>query len=158
MAASKLATEPDSREEGWLDFVLGWPARLGIDVPSLGLGSSVSIESSPRPEMAVVLVAQAYVAWVLGTIGCVARAGLSWAGYGAILARQLGAISLEQRGQSSAVRTLLDESAAQLRELGELSVQEARALQKNLLQLAERLRELEDGTLDEPRRYAKAKH
>jgi hypothetical protein len=90
-----------------------------------------------------------------------ARAGLSWASYGALLAQQLAAIGLElgfdagRRG--TAIRMLLDESAAQLRELGELSVQEARALQRNLQKLAEQLRDLDDGTLEEPQRFGKVK-
>lgn len=107
--------------------------------------------------MVLVLVAEAYVSWLLGGLMYLARAGVSWAAYGRFLAQQLAAIRLWERGRNSGMRTLLDESAAQLREVGELSVQEARALQRNLHRLAERLRELEDGPLDEPRRYAKTK-
>jgi hypothetical protein len=105
--------------------------------------------------MAVVLMSQAYVAWLLSGLWSFGRAGISWATYAPVLLRQLAAIGFGQR--SDAIRLLLDESAAQLRDLGDLSVQEALALRKLLLELAARLRQLDGETLDEPRRYAKAK-
>lgn len=162
MAASEVAPETDG-QEGWIEFARSWSFGLGfprLDLPSLNLpslGLPSSVDSGLRPDVAVLLVAQAYVAWVLGGIGYFARAGVSWAGYGAVLAQQLAAIALEPRAETTGMRTLLDESAAQLRELGDISVQEARALQRRLQQLAEQLRELDNGTLEEPRRYAKTK-
>jgi hypothetical protein len=157
MAAGERVAE----DRGWLDLARDWTS--GLELPQL-LGDADSpspLASTQGPAVALVLVAQAYVAWVLSGVGMFARAGLSWAGYGAILAQQLVALGLElgvdESRRGTAIRTLLDESSAQLRELGELSVQEARALQRNLLALAEQLRDLDDETLDDPPRYGKVK-
>ena len=164
MAATEHVAEPRS----WLDLARDWTSNLelpGLRLPDLGLADDASpsstLISSNGLHVALVLVAQAYVAWIVSGLGMFARAGLSWAGYGAVLAQQLAAIGLElgfeRGGRGTAIRTLLDESAAQLRELGELSVQEARALQRNLLTLAEHLRDLDDGMLEKPHRYGKVK-
>ena len=164
MAASEPIAEPRS----WMELAREWTSGLelpNLRLPDLGFSDDASparaLLSSNGPHVALVLVAQAYVAWIASGVGMFARAGLSWASYGAVLAQQLAAIALEmgfdngRRG--TAIRTLLDESAAQLRELGELSVQEARALQHNLLELAEQLRDLDDSTLAQPHRYGKVK-
>jgi hypothetical protein len=117
--------------------------------------SPTSVESRSRPATAALLIAQAYIAWLLWTLRSISRASVSWAAYAALLARQLAAIGLGERG--SAIRLLLDETVARLRDLGDLSVQEAQSLRKVLLELAAELRQLDSETLDEPRRYAKAK-
>lgn len=103
----------------------------------------------------MILVAKAYVGWLLGVLRGLTRAGMSWAAFGRLLAWQLGAIRLG-RGDAR-VRVLLDESAAHLRELGELSVQEALALRKLLNDLLQQLRQLDSSNLDHPRRFAKVK-
>lgn len=109
----------------------------------------------PKPARALGLVAQAYVAWLARSLRYLARAGTTSAGYARVLAWQLGAIAFGQGHDG--VRVLIDESVAHLRECGDLTVQEALALQKLLRELGEALRDLEAETLEEPRRYAKAK-
>lgn len=156
MAATERIAEPRS----WLDLARDWTPSLAL--PDLRLpevareGGAVSSSA-----LALVLVAQAYVAWVMNGAGAFARAGLCWATYGALLAQQLVAVALELGGdrarRGTAIRTLLDESTAQLRELGELSVQEARTLQRNLQKLADQIRDLDGDTLEEPHRFGKAK-
>jgi hypothetical protein len=156
MAATERIVEPRS----WLDLARDWTSAVELPelrLPEFARGDGVVSSSA----LALVLMAQAYVAWVLGGVGMLARAGLSWASYGALLAQQLLAIALElgldsgRRG--TAIRTLLDESAAQLRELGDLSVQEARTLQRNLQKLADQLRDLDGESLEQPHRFGKVK-
>ncbi len=121
----------------------------------LGSDRARGVAGASKPALAIALVAEAYLALLFRGARYAGRASLSSAAYGRMLAWQLGAIGLGLR--SDAVRVLIDKSAAQLRALGELTVQEALALQKLLRELAEELRRLEDGTLQEPHRFAKAK-
>jgi hypothetical protein len=108
-----------------------------------------------KPASALLLLMEAHVAMLFRGMRFLGRASLSSAAFGQVLASQLGAISFGQ--QDEAVRILLDEGAAQLREMGELAVQEAHALERLLGGLAQQLRRLEDDELDEPRRFARAK-
>lgn len=151
MAAASEATNRSAYQEalsaldGAARSILGTPSHDRVPL----------IERVPTPARVVALVAQAYVEWLVGGLRYFGRAGISSAAYGRVLAWQLGAVALGQGGHG--VRVLVDESVAQLRELGELTVQEALALQKLLRELSEELRQLEDETLDAPRRYARAK-
>ena len=145
-AAGEAGGFPEGTFSGWSRTARSW---LGA---ASGEGRAGRVS---RSATAVVLVAEAYLALLIRGARYAGRAGLSSALYGGMLASQLGAIGLGLR--SDAVRVLIDESAAQLRELGELTVQEALSLQQLLRELAEQLRSLEDGTLDEPRRFARAK-
>lgn len=153
MAPINDVEDTDAQDHDPRDLARLLVSTLGLSDPA----NTVSSGSGKRPEMALLLVAQAYAAWLQSGLGYTARAGMSWVGYGALLAQQLGAVVSGRQDQDSAMRILLDETAAQLREVGELSMQEARVLQDNLRQLREKLRELEDGAHDEPHRYAKAK-
>lgn len=114
MAASAQAPEPRS----WIEIARYFAS--GLDLPSIGLSNKASpvsaLLSPDGPQVALVLVAQGYVAWIVSGIGMFARAGVSWAGYGRVLAEQLAAIGLamgsDSDTRSPAIRTLLDESAA----------------------------------------------
>jgi len=120
-----------------------------------GSASGVAGAFPSRPASALILLAEAHVAMLFRGMRFLGRAGLSSAAFGQVLASQLGAMTFGQRDE--ALRVLLDEGAAQLREMGELAVQEARALERLLGQLAQQLRRLEDEELGEPRRFARAK-
>ena len=121
--------------------------------------SSRSHLPSAKPLAAIVFViAEALGVCILSGLGSLFRVSSSWANFGLMLAQQL-ATALRDREvpRDDTIRMLLDESLTQLRELGDLSLQEARLLQQNLLTLSQHLRELDNSTSATARRYARTK-
>ena len=109
------------------------------------------------PPQIVALAAQASGACVVSGVGLALRAGLSWATYAGVLARQLRAAAREPATARDHLRVLLDQTLTQLREIGELSLQEAQILQQDLQQLSAQLRDLDATEVPKPPRYARAK-
>ena len=120
-------------------------------------------DSAARPhgeidrKMLLALMGQALGACVVSGCQTYFRIGLSWAGFGSTVVRNLGSILRQSGSDDGSRRAVLDDSIAHLREVGELSAQEARLLQRNLAQISLRLRDLESASYDEPQRHAKSK-
>ena len=123
-----------------------WEALVG---PWIGDGQTTLPLALPMPRTidqqdVMALVAQAYFVWMSGGLRYSNRVAGLWNEYSRTLAERFATAASVPDAAGVELVTLVDEARAQLRQVGELTLQEARLLQEEMDRLAAEMRRLVD--------------
>ena len=138
-----------------------WAEIVG---PWMGDGQPIKPLHLPIPQTidqqsVMTLVAQAYFAWISGGLRHSSRVAVLWNEYFRTLAERFNAAASVPGAAEIELVSLVDESRAQLRQLGELSLQEVRLVQEEMDRFAAAMRHLVDDQCpgEQRHRYWKVK-
>ena len=152
-----ISASPDCPE----DVARFWAALVG---PWIGDSQTNAPLPLPIPQTidqqsVMALVAQAHVAWMSGGFRYSSRVAVLWAEYHRTLGERFSAAASVPDAAGVELVTLVDDARAQLRQLGELTLQEARLLQEEMDRFAAAMRHLVDdqGPGEQRHRYWKVK-
>ena len=141
---------PEDVTRIWAAFVGPWMGD-GQTTPPLLLPIPRTIDQ----QNVMALVAQAYFAWMNGGLRYSNRVAGLWNEFYRTLAERFAAAASVPGAAGVELVTLVDEARAQLRQVGELSLQEARLVQEEMDRFAAEMRQLVDdqGPAKERHRY-----